>query len=219
MNLQAAIGADESLERLLEDIRGCRICRDQPAGQELPHEPRPVLRARRSARLCIASQAPGTRVHATGLPFNDRSGDRLRQWMNVDRETFYDDRRIAIVPMGFCFPGQDKAGGDLPPRRECRAHWHDRVFAELPDLQLILTIGGYAHAYHLGSEAKGGVTQTVSRWSEIGAAAKLENRPRVIPLPHPSWRNTGWLKKHPWFEAELLPVLRAAVAETIAEED
>lgn len=200
----------EALAELLERVRACRICRDAPLGKRLAHEPHPVLRASVTARLCIAGQAPGTRVHATGLPFNDPSGDRLRQWMGVDRDTFYDTSRIAIVPMGFCFPGQDAAGGDLPPRRECAATWHDRIFAQLPRLDLILAIGAYAQAYHLRG-ARRGVTETVRDWRAIGAAG----RPRIIPLPHPSWRNSAWLKKNPWFEEELLPELRSAVAEAI----
>lgn len=204
-----------ALEALLREIRACRICRDAPEfGPPLPHDPRPVLRVTPTARLLVASQAPGTRVHASGLPFDDRSGDRLRDWMGVDRETFYDERRIAFAPMGFCFPGYDAAGSDLPPRRECRAHWHDRLFALAPQLETVLTVGGYAQDYHLARFGLGHrklpMTQVVRDWRRYGDA-----RPRVIPLPHPSWRNTGWLRKNPWFEKELLPVLREEVARLV----
>src|SRR5690349_20304808 len=132
---------DAAFESLLAEIRACRLCRDRPAGAPLPHEPRPVLQPSRTARLLVASQAPGTRVHASGMPFTDASGDRLRDWMGVDSATFYDARRIAIVPMGFCFPGQDAKGGDLPPRPECRRAWHERLFAMMPQIELVLAIG------------------------------------------------------------------------------
>lgn len=202
--------ADRVLKELLTDLRACRVCRDAPLGKPLPHEPRPVLRAARSATLCVAGQAPGTKVHATGLPFNDASGDRLRAWMAVDHDTFYDATRVAIVPMGFCFPGHDAAGGDLPPRRECVPLWRNRVMAELPRLRLILAIGGYAQRYHIGGALLGDVTETVSRYREVLASASA-NDPKVLPLPHPSWRNTCWLKRNPWFETDLLPVLRHEV--------
>lgn len=198
-----------SLKPLLNDIRACRICRDAPrCGAPLPHEPRPVLRVSKTARLCIAGQAPGTRVHATGLPFNDPSGDRLRDWLGVTRDEFYDTARVAIVPMGFCFPGLDAKGGDLPPRRECAATWHDSVFSLLPRLKLVLVIGQYAQAYHLKSARRKTLTETVHAWRDYYEPAAAR---RMLPLPHPSWRNTAWLKKNPWFEAELLPVLRAEV--------
>jgi uracil-DNA glycosylase len=170
-----------------------------------------VLRVDPRATLCVAGQAPGTRVHASGLPFNDPSGDRLRDWMGIDRTTFYDQSRVAIVPMGFCFPGLSAAGADLPPRRECVANWHDGLFARLPRLQVVLAIGGYAQAYHIGAAAKGGVTETVRSWRAIGMETEKAGR-RVIPLPHPSWRNSGWLKRNSWFAAELLPELRRLVA-------
>lgn len=206
----------ETLDRLSRELAACRVCRDRPAfGRPLPHEPRPVFRLSRTARLLVASQAPGIRVHNTGIPFNDPSGDRLRDWMGIDRETFYDVRRIAIAPMGFCFPGYDAAGGDLPPRRECRTLWHDRLFALMPQIETVLAIGGYAQAYHfarLGRPyAKGArVDETVRRWMEFRAG-----KPRLFPLPHPSWRNSGWLKRNPWFETELLPDLRAEVARLV----
>jgi uracil-DNA glycosylase len=198
-----------SLDDLLHELSACRICRDAPVyGAALPHEPRPVIQASPTARLCIASQAPGTRVHLSGRPFTDASGVRLRAWLGLDEASFYDARRVAIVPMGHCFPGQDAKGADLPPRRECAPLWRQRIFAALPALELILLIGQYAQAWHLGPEAKGGLTATVGRWREILGG---ENRPALLPLPHPSWRNNGWLKAHPWYEAELLPDLRGRV--------
>lgn len=209
---------DPPLADLLADIRACRRCVEAPLGRPMPHEPRPVLRASSTARILIASQAPGTKVHLTGLTFHDASGDRLRQWMGVSRAVFYDTAQIAIVPMGFCFPGQDANGGDLPPRRECRATWHDRLFAALPAFDLILAIGRPAQLYHLkrlGREAQIGdsLTQTVANWRQVRAAAEP---PRVYALPHPSWRNTGWLKRNPWFEQDLLPELRADIAQALA---
>lgn len=162
----------------------------------------------RRARILIAGQAPGLRVHESGKPFDDRSGDRLRDWMGVDRDTFYDPDLFAIVPMGFCFPGYDAKGGDLPPRRECAPAWRPALLAEMPQIELALLVGGYAQAWHLGEQAVG-VTETVANWRAI---MRETSGPVCIPLPHPSWRNTGWLKRHPWFETELLPVLRAEIA-------
>jgi uracil-DNA glycosylase len=182
-------------------------------GRPLPHEPRPVLRPSATARICIASQAPGIRAHASGVPFTDPSGDRLRAWMGVDSDTFYDRRRIAIVPMGFCFPGHDAKGGDLPPRRECAPAWREKVFARMPQIRLLLAVGGYAHAWHLGPLAGRNLTETVADWRRIGEAT---DAPRIVPLPHQSWRNNVWLKRNPWFEAELLPELRAAIARELA---
>jgi uracil-DNA glycosylase len=174
----------------------------------LPHAPRPVVRPSATARLLIAGQAPGTRVHETGLPFNDRSGDRLRDWMGLTREEFYDLNRVAIAPMGFCFPGQDAKGGDLPPRRECAATWRPSLLALMPQVELVLAIGLHAQAWHLGAERRGSLTETVAAWRDTLA---LPRTPRIFPLPHPSWRNTGWLKRHPWFEQELLPALRGEI--------
>ena len=191
------------LDRLTADIRSCRICVESPLKAPLPHEPRPVLRVSRKARLCIVGQAPGTRVHASGTPFTDPSGDRLRDWMGVTPEEFYDVSRLAIVPMGFCFPGLDAKGGDLPPRRECAEAWRAQLFALLPQIELTLLVGQYAQAWHLGAARKESLTATVAAWREYG--------PRFIPLPHPSWRNNAWIRKNPWFEAELLPVLRREV--------
>lgn len=200
----------ESLDTVVAALRACRICRDAPLyPPPLPHEPRPVIQAAAGARLLIASQAPGTRVHASGRPFTDRSGDRLRDWLGLDAACFYDASRVAIVPMGFCFPGLDGKGGDLPPRRECAPAWRARVLAALPQIELVLVIGRYAQGWHLGPKAAADLTATVAGWRGI---LDEPRRPRILPLPHPSWRNNGWLRKNPWFEAELLPVLRAEVA-------
>jgi uracil-DNA glycosylase len=198
----------DRLVRLLADIRACRCCVDAPEGAPLAHEPRPVLRASSGARLAICGQAPGSRVHSSGVPFSDASGDRLREWMAVSAEEFYDESRVAIVPMGFCFPGLDASGADLPPRRECAPRWRTRVFAELHRVELILLVGGYAQRWHLGALANGGVTETVRAWRDFGDS---EQRPRHLPLPHPSWRNNAWIRANPWFRSELLPELRAEV--------
>jgi len=193
----------EALDALLADIRACRICE-----AKLDHEPRPILRLSVSARLLIAGQAPGLRVHNSMIPYNDPSGDRLRAWLGINRDAFYDEKLVAIVPMGFCFPGYDAAGADTPPRPECAATWHDRVFRTAPRFKLVLTIGTYAQRYHLGNRAKASVTETVRAWRDYG--------PYYIPLPHPSWRNNGWLRRNPWFESELLPHLRSQVAGALA---
>jgi uracil-DNA glycosylase len=201
----------QKLARLVREIGACRVCRDAPDGPPLPHEPRPVLRPSATARLAICSQAPGVRVHASGIPFTDPSGDRLRAWLALTPERFYDQARIAIVPMGFCFPGHDAAGGDLPPRRECAAHWHRRLFAAMPQLELVLLVGSHAQRWHLG--ALTGMHATVETWR-----ARLEAKevPRRIPLPHPSWRNNAWLAANPWFEREMLPALRREVRRLLA---
>ncbi|HEY3779368.1 MAG TPA: uracil-DNA glycosylase family protein [Rhizomicrobium sp.] len=191
------------LRKLVAEIRGCRLC-----VADLPHGPRPILHVSATARLFIASQAPGLRVHETGLSFNDRSGDRLRDWMGVDRETFYDESRIAIAAMAFCFPGYDAAGHDRPPPRQCAATWRHRLMESLPAMSPTLLVGRHAQLWHLGSRAKPTLTETVAAWREFA--------PRYIPLPHPSWRNIGWLKKHPWFELDLLPYLRKRVAESLS---
>lgn len=191
------------LERLVGDIQACRICIESPRNRPLPHEPRPVLRVSRSARICVAGQAPGTRVHASGMPFTDPSGERLRDWMGVTPDEFYDLTRIAIVPMGFCFPGRNAKGGDLPPRRECAELWHVRLFELMPKLELTLLVGQYAQIWHLGRTRKESLTDTVAAWRDY--------YPRYLPLPHPSWRNNAWIKKNPWFEEELLPVLKADI--------
>jgi len=196
-------------EALAAEVRACRVCRDAPSGRPLPHEPRPVLVVSSSARILIAGQAPGTRVHASGIPFTDPSGDRLRDWLGVDRAQFYDPRNFAILPMGFCFPGLDAAGSDLPPRRECAPLWRARLMALMPQVDLVLAIGIYAQAWHMGASRGASLTETVRDWRAIFAAS---NAPKVLPLPHPSWRNSGWLKRNPWFGTDLLPFLRAQIA-------
>jgi len=180
---------------LLRQVRACRLC-----VEHLPLGPRPVLRMTSTARLLVIGQAPGTKVHESGIPWNDRSGDRLRQWLAMDREIFYDESRIAIMPMGFCYPGVDKSGGDRPPRRECAPAWHAKLRAHLPEVALTLLVGQYAQAHYLGVRRKPTMTETVRAWDDYG--------PEFIPLPHPSWRNTGWLKNNPWFETKLIPELR-----------
>ncbi len=203
------------LEAYAARIRSCRLCRDAPGPARLPHEPRPVLRVSTTARLLVASQAPGARVHATRLPFNDPSGDRLRTWMNVSRETFYDEALVAIVPMGFCFPGYSPAKADLAPRPECRRTWHDDLFALMPQIECILAIGRYAQDYHfarLGRPLRSGACLADVVGGRQGHA---NDAPRLIALPHPSWRNNAWIKRNPWFEAEVLPMLRAEVARAI----
>ncbi|MCP9230318.1 uracil-DNA glycosylase family protein [Mesorhizobium sp. LMG 17147] len=198
----------EQLEALAARVRACRICVDKPAGRPLPHQPRPVLRPSSSARILIASQAPGTKVHITGMPFTDASGDRLRSWLGVGGEEFYDTDKFAIVPMGFCFPGQDARGADLPPRRECAPAWRALLMALMPQVDLVLTIGIYAQSWHMGAARRPSLTETVMDWRAIWAAS---TDPKIVPLPHPSWRNTGWLKRNPWFEMDLLPFLRSEI--------
>lgn len=203
-----------ALDALIRELRACRLCRDAPCfGSALPHEPRPVIQVSDTARLCIAGQAPGIRVHASGRPFTDPSGVRLRQWLGLDESTFYDPAKLAIIPMGFCFPGYDAKGSDLPPRRECAPLWRDRLFAQLPRLELVLLLGRHAQQWHLGAGAEGGLTETVGRWRTLLGAP---GRPRLLPLPHPSWRNNAWLRRNPWFEEDLLPVLRAEVARLVS---
>ena len=205
--LKAEVQTDP-LALLLQDIRACRICRDVPLGAPLPHEPRPVLRVSRTARLCVCGQAPGTRVHASGKPFTDPSGERLRAWMGVTAEEFYDESRIAIIPMGFCFPGLDAKGGDLPPRPECARSWRASLFDGLPRFELVLLVGHYAQRWHLGDRVKPTLTETVANWRDY---LDGEGGTTFLPMPHPSWRNNGWLKRNPFFEAELLPHLRAEI--------
>ena len=190
---------------LQDEISACTLCADRFAATATRHQPRPVVWFKTPPKILIASQAPGMRVHAAGTPFWDRSGDRLREWLRTDPDTFYDRSRIAIVPMAFCFPGYDANGSDLPPPPICRATWHDRVMAALGEVPLTVVIGGYAHRWHLGPQKS--VTATVQNWRD--------HAPRVFPLPHPSWRNTAWLKKNPWFEADLLPALRTAVKDAL----
>ena len=193
----------EALEDLLARVRACRHC-----AARLPLGPRPVLRARTGARLLIVGQAPGRRVHDTGLPWNDRSGDRLREWLAVDRRTFYDADRIAIMPMGFCYPGTDPRGGDRPPRPECAPLWHASVLRLLPAIELTLPVGSHAIRHYLARDSGATMTATVAAWRDC--------LPRALPLPHPSWRNHAWLRRHPWFRAELVPELRRRVNEVLA---
>ena len=188
----------DAFDRLVADIRACAVC-----ASHLPLGPRPILRGRPSARLLIISQAPGTRVHETGLSFNDRSGDRLRAWLALDREMFYDEARVAIIPMGFCYPGRDTRGGDLPPRPECAPRWHAPLRAFFPAVELTLLVGSYAINYYVTRSGARSMTATVARWRDF--------LPDVFVLPHPSWRTTLWLRANPWFEKETLPELRARV--------
>jgi uracil-DNA glycosylase len=183
----------KTLNALLKEVRACRTCEAQ-----LPFEPNPILSAHRKARLLIIGQAPGTRVHETRIPWNDPSGDRLRDWLQVDREQFYDGLQIAIIPMGFCYPGKGKSG-DLPPRPECAPLWHERLQQQLPQLELRLLVGKYAQDYYLGSKRQS-LTETVRKYTDY--------LPDFFPLPHPSPRNIRWFRNNPWFEEEVLPVLR-----------
>lgn len=186
---------------LVDDIRACRICAARFAGTATAHRPRPVVWFRPTARLLIAGQAPGARVHASGRPFTDPSGDRLRDWTGLSEAEFYDLGRVAVVPMAFCFPGYDAKGSDLPPPAVCAREWRGRVMAALPGLRMVLAVGGAAQRWHLGT---GNVTQAVTDWRAHADRG-------IWPLPHPSWRNTGWLKRNPWFGDELVPALRQAV--------
>ncbi|GEO40764.1 uracil-DNA glycosylase [Skermanella aerolata] len=188
-----------ALAVLVGKARACRVCE-----AHLPLGPRPVLRASATAKLLIVGQAPGTKVHDTGIPWNDASGDRLRRWLDLGRDTFYDESRIAIMPMGLCYPGIDKSGGDSPPRPECAPLWHPPLLALMPQVELVLLVGSHAQAWYLGKRRRKTMTDTVAAWREY--------LPRFIPTPHPSWRNTAWLKRNPWFEAELVPELRERVA-------
>ena len=190
----------EDLGALLASIRACTLC-----AKHLPLGPRPIVRMKPSARIMIIGQAPGTKVHESGIPWNDASGDRLREWLSVDKDTFYDEARIAIMPMGFCYPGRDPKGGDLPPRPECAPEWHDRLWPHLPEIGLTLLVGGYAQTRYLGKARAKTMTATVQDFQ-----THLANG--FLPTPHPSWRTTGWQKKNPWFDADLLPVLRGRVA-------
>lgn len=188
-----------ALDALVAEIGGCRVC-------ALPHEPRPVVWVHEDARILIAGQAPGRRVHESGIPWDDPSGDRLRGWLEMDRTRFYDKRVIAVAAMGFCYPGTVK-GADLPPRRECAPLWRPRLLPLLGNVRLTLLVGSYAQRYHLGAAAKPTLGETVRAWREY--------LPEVMPLPHPSWRNTAWLKRNPWFEAELVPELRRRVSSAL----
>ena len=184
-----------TLDSLLAEVRACRACADN-----LPLGPRPVVQISATARILIASQAPGAKVHESGIPFSDPSGDRLREWIGVSTEDFYDERRIAIVPMGLCYPGRLPSGGDAPPRPECAPLWRDRLLAHMPDLRLTLLVGGYAQTDAFGA---GKMTERVMTFRD--------HLPAIFPLPHPSWRSRHWATKNPWFDADVLPALRCAV--------
>ena len=187
----------QTLAKLVKEIRSCTLCVDH-----LPLGPRPIIQVSSSAKILIVGQAPGSRVHETGIPFNDPSGDRVRGWMGIGKEVFYDEKRIALVPMGFCFPGTGKSG-DLPPRPECADTWRVKLLEQLPNISLTIIVGQYAQAWHLDKGNKANLTETVMAWKGYW--------PKAIPLPHPSPRNNIWLKKNPWFEEEVLPSLREKV--------
>ena len=191
------------LPLLLQQVRACTTC-----AEHLPHGTRPVLQADAQARILIAGQAPGSKVHASGVPFDDASGERLRQWMGLARETFYDPQRVAIVPMGFCYPGTGRSG-DLPPRRECAPQWRAGLLQAMPHIELTLVIGQYAMDWHLPGRKPQNLTDTVRAWRECG--------PTLLPIPHPSPRNNLWLKANPWFEAEVVPALQARIRSVLAD--
>jgi uracil-DNA glycosylase len=193
---------NETLEELVVEIRACTVC-----AAHLPLGPKPVLRGRPSARLLIISQAPGRRVHETALSFDDRSGDRLRGWLGLDREAFYDECLVAIMPIGFCYPGRDANGGDLPPRPECAPLWHARLRALLPAIELTVLVGGYAIDYYLPRSGRRTMTEVVARWRDFV--------PKYFVLPHPSWHTIHWMRKNPWFESEALPDLRVRVDQIV----
>lgn len=190
----------KALQELVRDIEACTIC-----AAHLKLGPRPVVRLKPDARVLIIGQAPGTRVHETGVPWNDKSGDRLRDWMGLGHDTFYDSPHVALMPMGFCYPARNANGGDNPPRPECAPEWHEACLKHMPHVTLTLLVGGYAQAAYLRKKRYRTMTETVRKGLEFG--------PAFLPTPHPSWRTTGWLKKNPWFEAEILPQLRRRVRE------
>jgi len=190
----------KTLDSLLAEVRTCRVCADF-----LPLGPRPIVQISTAARILIASQAPGTKVHASGIPFSDASGDRLREWMGVPKATFYDESRVAIVPMGFCYPGRLPGGGDAPPRPECAPLWRDRLLAHMPALRLTLLVGAHAQTNALG---RGNMTDRVMGFRD--------HLPAAFPLPHPSWRSRHWAAQNPWFDAEVIPALRDAVQRALA---
>lgn len=192
----------DAFDRLMGEIRACRHCIGLPRG------PRPVVRGRPSARLLVTSQAPGTQAHETGLSFNDRSGDRLRGWLGLERETFYDESRVALMPIGFCYPGRDPRGGDLPPRPECAPLWHPRLRPHFAGVGLTLLVGSHAIRHYAPERRRQPLSEILALWREF--------LPETFVLPHPSWRTTHWERTHPWFSAELLPALRAAVAAALA---
>lgn len=195
----AKVITESSFDRLMAEARACTVC-----AAHLPLGPRPVLRGFATARLLIISQAPGTKVHETGLSFNDRSGDRLRQWLGIERDTFYDESRVAILPVGMCYPGRYAQGGDLPPRPECAPLWHERLLAAWPAIELSLLVGSYAIDYYVKDGKRRSMTDRVRDWRA--------HLPGYLPLPHPSWRTTAWEARNPWFASDVLPELRRRVA-------
>ncbi len=195
------------MDQLIERMQACRLCADRFAATVTGHKPRPVIWLAPQARILIAGQAPGVKVHESGKPFDDPSGDRLRDWLGVNKDAFYDLHKFAFAPMGFCFPGYDAKGSDLPPPKRCAEEWRKDLIHHLGRVRLTLVIGGYAQKWHLGKTASGGVTRTVASWRD--------HAPDVFPLPHPSWRNTGWIRRNPWFTAELLPALKTRVKEVL----
>jgi uracil-DNA glycosylase len=194
----------DEFDSCLAQVRACRTCE-----AHLPLGPRPVVRMAPGARLLIIGQAPGTKVHESGVPWNDASGDRLREWLNIDRDVFYDPSKVAIMPMGFCYPGRNPKGGDLPPRPECAPQWHDRLLGFLPDIRLTLLVGSYAQNRYLAETKSRTMTETVRDFRK-----HLDTG--YLPTPHPSWRTNAWQKKNPWFDTELLPVLRDRAAALVA---
>jgi len=201
--LDEAMPIKSGLDQVVAEIAACRAC-----AAELPHEPRPVTHVSSETRLLICGQAPGRLVHESGLPFTDPSGDRLRGWMGVDYETFYADRRIGVAAMAFCFPGTNPKGGDYPPPPRCASLWRPRLLAQLPKVELTLLVGGYAQRWALGDRARPTLAATVAAWRDY--------LPNFLPMPHPSWRNTAWLKRNPWFEEEVTPYLRARLNTILA---
>jgi uracil-DNA glycosylase len=187
-----------SLTRLLREVRACQIC-----SAHLPLGPRPVLQLARTASLLIIGQAPGSKVHQSGIPWSDASGDRLRDWLKLDRSVFYNKARVAILPMGLCYPGAGENRGDMAPRPECAPLWHERLLKYLPDIEITLLVGQYAQRRYLGSERMNSMTETVRAFSAYG--------PQFFPLPHPSWRSVIWMRKHAWFEQSVIPELRKVV--------
>ncbi|MGB1234893.1 MAG: uracil-DNA glycosylase family protein [Planktomarina sp.] len=193
------------MDNLKTDLKACQLCADRFAVTKTMHRPRPVVWFQSTAKILIAGQAPGMRVHQSGIPFDDRSGDRLRDWMGIAREQFYDQTQIAIVPMAFCFPGYDAKGSDRPPPKICSVTWRDQVMAMLPNIQTTLLIGGYAQNWHFNTKAP--VATHVNAWRD--------HAPHLYPLPHPSWRNNAYLRKHPVIDAELLPHLKQTIAKAL----
>jgi len=194
----------DPLDSLLAEIRACQLC-----AAHLPLGPRPIVRAKQTAKLLIIGQAPGTKVHESGIPWNDPSGDRLRDWTRIDRDMFYDESRIAIMPMGFCYPGRNPSGGDMPPRPECAPEWHDRLSAHLPEVKLTLIVGTYAQKRYLSKKAS---------MTDLVRGFETHLPQGYFPLPHPSWRTVGWQKRNPWFEQDVLPVLRERVSAILGKD-